>query len=147
MTHAAPRTQLMPGRQPDRTRFFGERAHVVGKLAVSVVLGLVYGYWAAANRRDGGPITGWNLLFGFLSALVFAVLCMALLSVAPKLRREVHAVLWGAFSGAAVGFLFNQTNLSVLQSTGLGLAIAAGVFVSMFYRYYTHEDAQGHHIE
>ncbi|GAB2832638.1 hypothetical protein GCM10027073_71400 [Streptomyces chlorus] len=147
MTHAAPRTQLMPRRRPDRIRVFSERAHVVGKLAVPVVLGLVYGYWVAANRRDGGPITGWNLLFGFLTALVFAVLCMALLSVAPKLRREVHAVLWGAFSGAAVSFLFNQTGLSTLQSTGLGLAVAAGVFVFLFYRYYTHEDAQGHRIE
>ncbi|MEF9904985.1 hypothetical protein [Streptomyces sp. P9-A2] len=147
MAHAAPRPRIMPRQRPDRIRVFSERAHAVAKLAVPVALGLVYGYWAAANRRYGGPVTGWNILFGFLTALAFAALCMALLSIGPKLRREVHAVLWGAFSGAAVGFLVSQSNMSVMRSTGLGVAAAAGVFAFLFYRYYTHEDAQGHRIE
>lgn len=147
MAHAAPRPQIMPGQQPGGIRVFSERAHAAAKLAVPVVLGLIYGYWAAANQRYGGPVTGWNILFGFLTALAFAVLCVALLSVASKLRREVHAVLWGAFSGAAVGFLVNQSHTSVLRSAALGVAVAASVFVSLFYRYYTHEDAQGHLIE
>lgn len=147
MAHAAPRPQIMPGQRPDRIRVFSERAHAVAKLAGPVVLGLVYGCWAATNQRHGGPLTGWNILFGFLTALVFAVLCITLLNVAPKLRREVHAVLWGAFSGAAVGFLVNQSNMSVMRSTALGLVVAAGVFAFLFYRYYTHEDAQGHRIE
>ncbi|WP_326753627.1 hypothetical protein OH738_20760 [Streptomyces hirsutus] len=147
MAHAAPRPQIMPGQRPEGIRVFGERAHAVAKLAGPIALGLVYGYWAAANQRYGGPLTGWNILFGFLTALVFAALCIALLNVASKLRREVHAVLWGAFSGAAIGFLVNQSHTSVLRSAALGVAVAAGVSAFLFYRYYTHEDAQGHHTE
>ncbi|WAX79193.1 hypothetical protein [Streptomyces sp. KMM 9044] len=146
MAHAAPRPRIA-SRRPGGIRVFGERAHARAKLAVPVAIGLVYGYWAAANRREGGPLTGWNILFGLLTALAFAVLCMALLSVAPRLRREEHAVLWGAFCGAAVGFLVNQADTSVLRSAALGLAVAAGVFAFLFYRYYTHEDAQGRPIE
>lgn len=146
MAHAAPRPRTV-SRRPGTIRVFSDRTRSVAKLAVPVVLGLVYGYWAAANARYGGPITGWNLLFGFLTALVFAVLCAALLNIAPKLRREVHAVLWAAFSGIAIGFLVNQSHTSVLRSTVLGLATAAAVFAFLFYRYYTHEDAKGHRIE
>ncbi|MGY0068408.1 hypothetical protein ACWZEH_16660 [Streptomyces sp. QTS137] len=146
MAHAAPRARIA-SRRPGGIRVFSERAHAGAKLAVPVVLGLVYGYWAAANRREGGPLTGWNILFGLLTALAFAVLCVALSSIAPRLRREEHAVLWGAFSGVAVGFLVNQADMSVLRSTVLGLVVAAGVFAFLFYRYYTHEDAQGHPIE
>lgn len=146
MAHAAPRPRIA-SRRPGGIRVFSERAHAGAKLAVPVGLGLLYGYWAAANRRDGGPLTGWNILFGFLTALVFAVLCMTLLGAAPRLRREKHAVLWGAFTGAAIAFLVNQSNASVLQSTALGLAVAAGVFAFLFYRYYTHEDTQGRPIK
>ncbi|MEU3147790.1 MULTISPECIES: hypothetical protein [unclassified Streptomyces] len=146
MAHAAPRPRIT-SRRPGGIRVLSERTHAAARLVVPVVLGLVYGYWAAANRREGGPLTGWNILFGLLTALAFAVLCMALLSIAPRLRREEHAVLWGAFSGAAVGFLVSQADTSVLRSTALGLAVAAGVFAFLFYRYYTHEDAEGHRIE
>ncbi|GAA3188608.1 hypothetical protein GCM10010451_42580 [Streptomyces virens] len=143
MAHAAPRS----GRTAERAGqadLFGPRAHRAAKLAVPALVGLVFGYWAAANRRDAGPVTGWNLLFGFLTALVFALVFMALLALAPKLRREMHAVAWAAFSGTAVAFLFNQADGSVLRSTALGLAVAAGVFAVMFYRFFTHEDAAGH---
>ncbi|GGX13073.1 hypothetical protein GCM10010297_38230 [Streptomyces malachitofuscus] len=145
MAHAAPRTRGAIERG-STTDVFSGRAHRAALVAMPVLLGLVYGYWAAANRRHGGPITGWNLLFGFLTALAFAVVLMALLTLAPKLRRELHAVAWAAFSGIAVGFLFSQSGGSVLRSTALSLAVAAGVFATMFYRFYTHEDAEGHRI-
>ncbi|MFG2514571.1 hypothetical protein [Streptomyces sp. NPDC048584] len=138
MAHAAPRSRAAIERS-GTTDVFSARAHTAAKIAVPVLLGLVYGYWAAGNRRDAGPITGWNLLFGFLTALVFAVVLMALLALAPRLPREAHAVTWGAFAGAAVGFLFSQAGGSVLRSTALALAVAAGVTLIMFYRYYTHE--------
>jgi hypothetical protein len=111
-----------------------------------VVLGLLYGYWAAANRRSGGPITGWNILFGFVTALVFAVLYVAVRAVAPRLKREGHALLWAAFTGCAIGFLVNQSGSSVLYATGQGAVVGAGVFAIAFYRYYTHEDAAGHRV-
>ncbi|MEU2895157.1 hypothetical protein ACWC4E_01165 [Streptomyces sp. NPDC001273] len=145
MAHAAPRTRRAIERG-GTTDLFSGRAHRAALVALPVVLGLVYGYWAAANRRYGGPVTGWNLLFGFLTALVFAVVLMTLLAVAPKLRREVHAAAWAAFCGIAVGFLFSQSGGSVLRSTALALAAAAGVFAVMFYRFYTREDFQGHRV-
>ncbi|QOV36994.1 hypothetical protein IM697_00505 [Streptomyces ferrugineus] len=148
MAHAAP----APGGRASGTGtagrgglpdVFSERTHRVASVAVPVVLGLVYGYWAAANRRSGGEITGWNLLFGFVTAAAFMVLYVAVRWVASRTIREVHAILWSAFAGCAFGFLYDQTDKSVLRSAIMGLVIGAAVFAVLFYRYYTHEDAQG----
>ncbi|MEV5232849.1 hypothetical protein [Streptomyces pseudogriseolus] len=146
MAHAAPRTRGMieQGRSID---VFDARTHRVARIVLPVLAGLIYGYWAAANRRYGGPVTGWNLLFGFLTALVFAAVLITLLTVAPKLRREVHALSWAAFAGCAAGFLFSQSNGSVYRSAALGVGVMAGTFLILFYRYYTKEDAEGHRLE
>ncbi|WP_326580375.1 hypothetical protein OG889_21530 [Streptomyces sp. NBC_00481] len=146
-TPSAPDRPSAPGRSagPATPDVFSARTHVLANRIVPVVLGLVYGYWAAAMDRDAGPITGWNLLFGFVTAFVFAALHIAVLTVAPRLRREAHALLWAAFAGCAFGFLYSQASQhSVLRSTVMSLAIAAAVFAVNFYRYYTHEDATGH---
>jgi Na+/proline symporter len=136
MTRPTPRT-------PD---LFGERTHTLARYGIPVVLGLLYGFWAAANRRHGGPITGWNLLFGFVTALAFIVLCIAVATLAPRLDRELHSAVKSAFAGAAVGFLVNQTGASVLRSAAMGLVVGAAIFVVFFYRYYTREDAEGNRI-
>ncbi|MEU3984756.1 hypothetical protein AB0F77_32635 [Streptomyces sp. NPDC026672] len=155
MTHAAPvpasaTGTVLSGRAPAaRTPdILGPRAHAVGKVALSVVLGLVYGYWAAANVRYGGPITGWNVLFGFVTAIVFMAVCYGLLVLGPRLPREVHATLWASFVGITFGFLYSLSGRghSILGSAGLGLVVGASVFAVLFYRYYTHEDAEGHRI-
>lgn len=147
MAHAAPtsgaRTPSAGTRTPD---VFSDRAHRAAAWTVPVSLGLVYGYWVAANNRSGGPITGWNVLLGFVSAIAFAALYMGIHALAPRMRREVHALVWTAFAGCAFGFLYAQTGASVLRSTGMALAVSAGVFATLFYRYYTHEDAAGHRI-
>ncbi|MFF1543130.1 hypothetical protein [Streptomyces sp. NPDC058291] len=147
MAHAAPapglRTPSARSRTPD---LFSERTHRVAGWATASVLGLVYGYWVAANNRDGGPITGWNILLGFVSAIAFAALWTGVHALAPRMRRELHALLWAGFAGCAMGFLYNQADESVLRSTGMGLAVAAATFVALFFRYYTHEDAAGHRI-
>ncbi|MFI6933733.1 hypothetical protein [Streptomyces sp. NPDC050287] len=156
MAHAAPTSrgmraarrramarQVRPVRTPD---VFDERVHRIARLAIPVVLGLVYGYWAAANRRGGGPLTGWNVLFGCVTAIAFIVLCIAVATFAPLLQRELHSAVKSAFAGAAVGFLYSQTGESVLRSTALGLAVAVAVFGVFFYRYYTREDAEGNRI-
>ncbi|WP_133910953.1 hypothetical protein [Streptomyces sp. NBC_00582] len=145
MAHAAPpvRTAARPARTPD---IFSAQTHRIARWAVPVALGLVYGYWVAANNRDGGPITGWNVLLGFVSAIMFAVLWRGVMALAPRMMRELHAVLWAVFSGCAFGFLIAQTYASLLQSVWLGLVIGATTFAVLFYRYYTHEDAEGHRI-
>ncbi|MFJ8634886.1 hypothetical protein [Streptomyces sp. NPDC093568] len=149
MAHAAP----APGRRVSGTAtrtglpdVFSARTHRVASVAVPVVLGLVYGYWAAANRRAGGEITGWNLLFGFVTTIAFIILYVGVRALAPHMRRELHAVVWAAFTGGAFGFLYSQTDASVLRSSLMGLAVGAVCFAVMFYRYYTHEDAQGHRL-
>lgn len=144
MAHATPASR-MPTR-PGTPDVFGERTHRIVKWALPVVVGLVYGYWAAANRRGGGPITGWNILFGFVTAFVFIVLYIGVRALAPRLKREQHALLWAAFAGCAFGFLINQAGPSVLYSAGVAVAIAAGFFAVLFYLYYTHEDAAGHRV-
>jgi len=125
---------------------FDERVHRIARFAIPVALGLVYGYWAAANRRGGGPITGWNILFGFVTALAFIVLCVAVATLAPLLKRELHSGVKSAFAGASVGFLYSQTGDSVLRSAVLGLVVAAAIYVVFFYRYYTREDAEGYRV-
>jgi hypothetical protein len=141
-------------RPPD---VFDARTHAIGRLVIPVALGLVYGYWVAANHRLGGPITGGNVALGLLSALVFAVLCAALLVLAPRMPRELHAVLWAVFVGCAFGFLYYQSgSLIPTQSTSrsgdlprtvlLSLIWTAGTFVTLFYRFYTRENAFGRRI-
>jgi hypothetical protein len=148
MAHAAPApggTRARTGRRelPD---VFSERVHKVAGVGVPIVLGLVYGYWAAANRRAGGEITGWNLLFGFVTAFVFMALYAGIRWLAPRLKRELHAVLWSAFAGCAFGFLYDQTDKTALRSAVMGAVVGAVFFIVLFYRYYTHEDAQGRRI-
>jgi hypothetical protein len=134
---------------PDRARHprtpdvFSHRAHAVGRWAAPFVMGLIYGYWAASNRRSGGPITVGNLVFGFVTAVVFTVIMAGVLYVAWHLPREAHAFLWFLFSGAALGFLYNQSGESALLSVGLGLFFGLGVGLICFYWVYTHEDAKG----
>ncbi|MBO4257736.1 hypothetical protein GRC12_28230 [Streptomyces griseorubiginosus] len=132
-----------PTRTPD---LFDERVHTAGRYGIPVVLGLLYGFWAAANRRGGGEITGWNILFGFVTAAVFIVLCIAVATFAPLLRRELHSLVKSAFAGASIGFLYSQTGESVLRSAALGVVVTAGVFLVFFYRYYTREDAVGNRV-
>ncbi|MEU6481677.1 hypothetical protein ABZ858_33330 [Streptomyces sp. NPDC047017] len=149
MVHAAPvsGSATRPGaRHPRTPDLFSDRAHTVGRWAVPLAVGLVYGYWAASNRRSGGPITAGNVVFGFVTVIVFAVLMAAALSLAPRLRREQHAFLWFLFSGAALGFLYGQTGASILRTIGLSLAFGVAVGLICFYWLYTHEDARGRRI-
>ncbi|MFJ5774873.1 hypothetical protein [Streptomyces sp. NPDC093094] len=148
MAHAAP----APGRArrssgssglPD---VFSARTHRIAHWAIPVTLGLVYGYWVAANNRAGGPITGYNLLLGFVSAFAFMALWIGVRALAERMPREMHAALWAVFSGCAFGFLYSQANNTVLRSTGMALAVAVTTFLFLFYRFYTHEDGEGHRI-
>jgi hypothetical protein len=151
MVHAAPASGGMGGGPipianapaADPTDVFGPRVHAAAKWALPLVLGLVYGYWAAANRRDGGPITGWNLLFGFVTAVVFMALYVAVRAVAVRLEREGHAMLWAGLAGAALGFLVSQSGATWLSSTGLGLIVAVAFFLTLFYRFSTHGETEG----
>ncbi|CCK28736.1 hypothetical protein BN159_4357 [Streptomyces davaonensis JCM 4913] len=145
MAHAAPTPGRM-ARTPDPSDIFSERTHTIARYGIPVVLGLVYGYWAAANRRGGGEITGWNILFGFVTAIAFMVLCIAVATLAPRLKRELHSLTKSAFAGAAFGFLYSQTGASVLRSVMMSVLITAAIFAVFFYRYYTHEDAEGNRI-
>ncbi|MEU2063735.1 hypothetical protein [Streptomyces sp. NPDC013455] len=170
MAQAVPGGVSRPGRTPEvegratdvRARppdVFDARTHAVARVVVPVVLGLVYGYWVAANNRAGGPITGWNVLLGIASGVVFSVVCMALLQLAPRMAREVHALLWTAFVGCAFGWLYSQSGSffatqgagqsghdDVVRSVLMSLAASAVTFIVFFYRYYTREDAFGRRI-
>ncbi|WP_369196772.1 hypothetical protein [Streptomyces djakartensis] len=142
MAHAAPAPRRM-ARQRRRPDVFSARTHAAVNAGLPVALGLIYGFWAAANRRFGGPITGWNLLFGFLTALVFAVVFAVLWRVSPRLGRGAHALMWFVFAGCAAGFLVSQSNLSVLSSIGVGLFTGVGILLINFYRFYSREDPMG----
>ncbi|MBC9729429.1 hypothetical protein [Streptomyces sp. TRM68367] len=127
---------------------FSERTHTVLRWVLAVGLGLLYGDWAAVNRRHGHAITGADLSLGILSALAFLVICLAVNRLVRRMRRDLHAlraVAWAAFTGAAVGFLYDQTgDASLRRIVATTLPIAAGVFALLFYHYHTRDHATHH---
>jgi hypothetical protein len=140
-TPARPAPAAPPAPLPD---VFSERTHTIAHRTLTLLLGLTYGYWAAAMARDAGPITGWNVFFGFMTALAFMLAFTAVRMTAPRLRREPHAALWASFAGIAFGFLYSQTDESVLRSSVMSLLVAAAVGAMAYYWHSTHEDAEGH---
>ncbi|WP_328495368.1 hypothetical protein OHS59_23465 [Streptomyces sp. NBC_00414] len=113
---------------------------IPAKLALPALGGIVYGLWTSGIDRHAGPITGWNVLLGIVSALAFAGAAYGIHTVAPRLPRELRAAGWAAFAGISFGFLYSLTDASVLKTVGLSLVITAGVLMVVFYRYYTSED-------
>ncbi|MDQ8707606.1 hypothetical protein RCO28_34810 [Streptomyces sp. LHD-70] len=109
------------------------------------LLAVAYGLWAAANHRDGGPITTGNVLYGIVAGVVFGAVYFGLRSMSARLPRELRALAWGSFTGIAFGFLYSLTDASILRSIGNAAIVGAVVAGAMFYRYYTTEDAKGHH--
>lgn len=132
MTHAAPAP-----RTPTATT---KTTAAPAKLAIPALGGIVYGFWTSGIDRHSGPITGWNVLLGVVTAVLFAAVAQGIHTVAPRLPREGRALAWAVFAGISFGFLYSLTDASVLKSSGISLVIAAGVFAVVFYRYYTTED-------
>ncbi|MER7175331.1 hypothetical protein [Streptomyces mesophilus] len=131
MAHAAPR--------PTGTSLgSGELSGWAVKLTPA--LALVYGYWAAAIQRSGGPITAGNVWLGIIATVAFAVVLLAVIRLAPRLPREARALTWGAFAGIAFGYLYSLTGESVLRSAGNAGLFGAAVACAAFYRFYTSED-------
>lgn len=142
MAHAAPRYTRAPRGGSRELDLFSPRAHAMARWAIPLGLGLIYGCWAATNRRHGGPITAGNLVFGFVTALVFAVLMAGVLMLAPRLGRGARALLWFAFTGAALGFLISQSGHSLLFIVVLSLLAGAAVGLGCHYWFSTHEDTR-----
>ncbi|MFJ6797628.1 hypothetical protein [Streptomyces sp. NPDC091268] len=134
MAHAAP---TLPGRHRQRA----DTDHPSrSALARPLLMGLVYGVYAAFMNRQMGPVDAGNVFYGILCGALFAVCMVALARIGPRLPRELHAAAYGAFAGVAFGYLYSLADRSVLRSVGLALAVAAGVGLAAFYRYYTRED-------
>ncbi|MEW1719582.1 hypothetical protein [Streptomyces sp. NPDC093109] len=117
------------------------RRHRLSPLALGIplVLGIIYGAYAAAIARDGGQATNGQLALALVSGVVLFALLVGLLLVQHSLPREPRAAAWGAVTGAAVGFLVCLSGHSVFSSSGLGLLIAACVTAAVFYVLYTRE--------
>ncbi|PCG81473.1 hypothetical protein CIB93_35215 [Streptomyces sp. WZ.A104] len=132
-THAA-----VPTRRGPRAHA-RDRHHTPLAWALPLVLGVIYGFYAAFIRRDGGPSTGGQVLLGLVSGAALAALCFALGRIQQSLPRELRAVAYGALTACAIGFLVSLTDTSVLRSAGLGLVVGAGVLCTAFYIFYTRE--------
>ncbi|MEU1574690.1 hypothetical protein ABZ519_26730 [Streptomyces collinus] len=123
---------------------FSEPAHRVARWVLPVVLGVVYGNWVAVNRRHGGPITGADVAAGVWSALAFTALCIAVVQVLRRLRRDLHALhalLRAVFAGVALGFLYSQTGDDIRPVVITALLVTAALFLLLFYRFHTRADA------
>lgn len=142
MAHTAPATPGPATRHPAKPARQGHPAHSASaaKLVLPALGGVVYGLWTSGIDRHAGPITGWNVLLGVVSALAFAGLAYGIHAIASHLPRELRALTWAAFAGISFGFLHSLADTSVLKSAGLSLVIAASVFAAVFYRYYTREN-------
>ncbi|CAO0829495.1 hypothetical protein SMICM17S_03564 [Streptomyces microflavus] len=133
VTHAA-----MPGRK-------GARAHARPRsltplaVALPLALGIIYGFYAAFIRRDGGPSTGGQVVLGLVSGAALAALCFALGRIQRSLPHGLRAVAYGALTACAIGFLVSLTDTGVVRSTVLGLVVGVGVFLTTFYFFYSRE--------
>lgn len=108
--------------------------------ATPLVLGVIFGFYAAFIRREGGPSTGGQVVLGVVSGVVLAALCFALGRLQHVLQPELRAAAYGALTGCAIGFLVSMNGSSVLRSAGIGVAVAAGALVCAFYYFYTREN-------
>ncbi|MGW7050302.1 hypothetical protein [Streptomyces sp. NPDC054887] len=109
------------------------------RIVVAVVLGLLYGYYAAFLARDAGPVTGLNFGFGMLCAAVVAALCLLLARAQGRMIPLVRAVAYGALTGVGVGFLHSLADNTVLDAVVIGGAVGAGLGAVAFYVFYTRE--------
>ncbi|MEW2066593.1 hypothetical protein [Streptomyces sp. NPDC007346] len=132
-THA-----VMPGRKGARAHA-RPRRHTPLAWALPLVLGVIYGFYAAFIRRDGGPSTGGQVVLGLASGAALAVLCLALGRIQRSLPHGLRALAYGSLTACAIGFLVSLTDTSVLRSTVLGLAVGVGVFLATFYFFYSRE--------
>ncbi|MEV0090268.1 hypothetical protein [Streptomyces sp. NPDC050738] len=107
---------------------------------IFVILGAAYGFWAAFNLRDGGPVTGGQIAVGFIAGGSLTILSVLLYLFQDRLPRELRAGAYGVLVGCALGFLYAQTGASILRSVGLGAALGAAAAAAMFYIFYTRED-------
>ncbi|MFF9346793.1 hypothetical protein [Streptomyces sp. NPDC014734] len=134
-THAA-----MPTRR--RTRGRG-RAHArrssTFAWAVPAVLGAAYGLYASFILRNNGATGYRQFWYGLITAAVLAVLCFGLGRIQRSMLPLVRAAAYGALTAASIGLLVGLTGSSVLRSSALGLSVGLGMFVTMFYIFYTHE--------
>ncbi|MER5738249.1 hypothetical protein ABT117_21560 [Streptomyces sp. NPDC002262] len=108
-----------------------------------VLIGVLYGLYAATVSRHGGALTWGQLWLGLVSALLLAGGVWALRTHGHVLPRELRAVAWGALAGGATGFLYSLSGASVLSASMIGLLMGIGVGAGAFYLFYTHEDAAG----
>ncbi|MBT2446241.1 hypothetical protein J7F03_03905 [Streptomyces sp. ISL-43] len=135
MAHAAPTA-------PRRHRQTAADTTHLSKAALTrpLLMGLVYGVYAAFIKRQTGPVDAGNVFYGILCGAIFAACMFALARIGPRLKREAHAAAYGVFAGIAFGYLYSLAEESVLKSCALGLAVGAGVGIAAFYRYYTREE-------
>lgn len=135
MAHAAP---TAPRRQH---RQMADMAHLDRSAYTRpLLMGLVYGVWAAFINRQMGPVDAGNVFYGILCGVLFAACVFALARIGPRLQRELHATAYGSFAGIAAGYLHSLTGSSVLRASVIGLFVGIGVGGMAFYRYYTRED-------
>ncbi|MEU9142573.1 hypothetical protein [Streptomyces sp. NPDC048349] len=135
MAHAAPTAH-----RRHYTRRTADTDHLArNALTRALLMGLVYGVWAAFIQRQMGPVDAGNVFYGILCGALFAAVMFGLNRVGPRLKREVHAAAYGVFGGIAVGYLHSLTGATVLSSSVIGLFSGLGVGGAAFYRYYTRE--------
>jgi hypothetical protein len=108
-------------------------------LGIPLLLGIIYGAYAAAIARSGGAATWGQLALALISGAALAALLFGLVRVQNSLPRELRAAAWMLLVGGSVGFLYSLTGHSVLLSSVIGLAVGVSTFIATFYRYYTRE--------
>ncbi|MFD5509380.1 hypothetical protein [Streptomyces sp. NPDC059761] len=136
MAHAAP---TAPRRHWQATGTTGTDDAIKGQLTRALLLGLVYGVWAAFMRRDTDGVDAGNVFYGILCGVVFAAIMFTLARVGPRLMQELHAAAYGAFGGIAVGYLYSLADHSILRSCWVGFATGFCIGLAAFYRYHTRE--------
>jgi hypothetical protein len=111
-------------------------------VAIPLLLGLTYGIYTTfmARGTTPDPLSWSNVGFGVLCGAIVAAVAF-LVGRATKGRSPgIRAISFTVPFAAAMGFLYSLGGGSILSSVIMGLVLGAGMFVSVYYAFYSHSE-------
>ncbi|MEV4437575.1 hypothetical protein AB0K09_00935 [Streptomyces sp. NPDC049577] len=106
---------------------------------IPVVGGVAFGLYTVFLSGENGASAGHAWLEGLVAALVTGGLGHVLIRERHRMIAEVAAIANGALFGAAMGFLYSLSDVSVLRAGSIGLLLGACLAVACYYVFYNHD--------
>jgi fermentation-respiration switch protein FrsA (DUF1100 family) len=108
--------------------------------AVPLVLGIVYGGYAAFIASNNGASTTRTALIAIIGFVVLTAAGEALQATRTSLAREPRSAAHGLVFGCAMGYLLSLSGYSVLKASLVGATLGLAMTAVTYYWIYQHED-------